>query len=97
MRECWLSPYGEVIYTGCSWGHANTAAKIIFERYNNGKFDSPQEVWLLDKYDSPTDFLEELGWVRFSTITNRWVILKTFKLTPSQKDKIFELTGDIFE
>lgn len=98
MKECWLSPYGELIYTGGEWEHANKAASIIFDRYNNGKYQDTNDVWCESMTKTPTDILEELGWVRFSTISNSWVVIDGYtRLTEEQKIRIFELTGDNFE
>ena len=95
MKECWLSPYGEVIYTSGMWGHAEAAAKILFERYNDGSWEGTQDVWreVIMEYNSPTDLLQEKGWIKFSTITNEWIIFK--EPTTDQKNKMFDLTGYI--
>lgn len=93
MKECWLSPYGELIYTGGEWEHATKAAAILFDRYNNGKWQFIEEIWC--DWKSPTEQLEELGWVRYSTVSNAWVVFEGYThLTAEQKNKIFELTGD---
>ena len=103
MRECWLSPYGEVIYTSGMWEHANTAAKILFERYNDGSWKNPGDVWYECATSwasySPTDMLQEKGWVRYSTVSNKWIVGEEYDIHPTQdqKDKIFDLTGEIVE
>lgn len=91
MKECWLSPYGQVIYTGGEWEHASKAAKILFEMYNNGKWKYIEEVWC--EWKNPSEQLEDLGWIRYSTITNNWVIDSNTKITTDQKNKMFDLTG----
>lgn len=91
IKECWLSPYGQVVYTNGEWLHATKAAKILFEMYNNGKWKDIEDVWV--EYKTPTEQLEELGWVRYSTITNEWVIHTNTKLTTDQMNKMFTLTG----
>ena len=48
MKECWLSPYGEVIYTNGKWDHASKAAEIILERYNNGSWENTSVVFSQD-------------------------------------------------
>ena len=95
MKECWLSPYGEIIYTNGEWEHASKAAKILFERYNNGKWEYIEEVWC--EWKTPTDLLEDLGWIRYSTISNNWVFDNSSKLTTDQKNKMFDLTGYVSE
>ena len=103
MRECWLSPYGEVIYTSGMWEHAETAAKILFERYNDGSWEDTQDVWCYTVMNwsskSPTDLLQEKGWIRHSTVSNKWIVGEEYGIHPTQdqKDKIFDLTGEIVE
>jgi len=100
MKECWLSPYGEVIYTSGMWEHAETAAKILFERYNNGSWEDTQDVWCdvassLGS-NSPTDVLQDkYGWIRYSIISNKWLVGWEYGIYPTeeQKNKMFELTG----
>lgn len=103
MKECWISPYGEVIYTNGEWDHASKAAEILFERYNDGSWENIQDVWCYTVMNwsskSPTDLLQEKGWIRYSTISESWIVGKDYDIYPTrdQKDKIYDLTGFIYE
>lgn len=103
MKECWLSPYGEVIYTKGQWDHASKAAEIILERYNNGSWKNTTDVWCAVASgwgsDSPSDYLQNEGWIRYSTISNKWIVGRDYHIYPTQdqKDKMYELTGFIYE
>ena len=103
MKECWISPYGEVIYTSGEWEHASTAAKILFERYNDGSWKSVQDVWYYTASNwtsyTPTDLLQEKGWIRYSTISNTWIVGEDYDIYPTteQKDKMYELNGFIYD
>lgn len=89
MKDCWLSPYGEVIYVEeeGKWLHCKTAAKILNERYNyNYDPNDPSIEWL--------DILHSKGWVRYSHFFNTGWIYNPYTITTDQKNKIYELTGD---
>lgn len=102
MNDCWLSPYGEVVDVP-TWGHANVAAKIILERYyaeNGERFEDTQDVWCSCNGESPTDMLESMGWIRYSsTYVHGWCVFKGYSKEPTreQKEKMFDLTGFIYE
>lgn len=104
MKECWISPYGEVIYTGGEWEHANKAAQILFERYNtDGKWKSPSDVWYeaasrCGSYTT-TDMLQEKGWIRYSTISEKWIVGDDYDIFPTtdQINKMFDLNGFVYE
>ena len=103
MKECWLSPYGEIIYTNGEWNHASKAAEIILKRYNDGSWKDTQDVWCGVAggwgSKSPSDYLQNKGWIRYSTISNNWIVGRDYDIYPTQdqKDKMFELTGFIYE
>jgi hypothetical protein len=87
MNNCWLSPEGEVIY--CI-NHDAEAWKIIKERFGL----SPSEV------REPSIFLGERGWMAYM---NRiwqvgwWCYYYGPDPTQKQIDKIFDLTGELYE
>ena len=105
MKECWISPYGEVIYTGGEWEHASKAAQILFERYNEDrKWKSVQDVWVdtasTYRSYSPTDLLQEkYGWIRYSTISEKWIVGDDYDIFPTtdQINKMFDLNGFVYE
>lgn len=92
MKDCWMSPYGEVLYCSGIWNHNSDAEKILIERYG---FKDALDID--DKYPDllASEVLEEIyGWCRYTTCANRgWMWLK--KLTTDQKNKIYDLTGEI--
>lgn len=85
LKDGWLSPYGEWVQSRY-WGHGITADEILQERYP----DSFERVG--GDYGECTSELEKLGWIRFTTITHKWIIEPFHKVTTAQKDKAFELT-----
>ena len=89
ISDGWLSPGGE--WFPCAyWGHTFKALDILRERYP-GVAEAMDGG--LEDYSLYTPKLEELGWIRYSTIFNNWVIPPKTKPTPSQKDKAWELTA----
>ena len=103
MRDCWLSPYGEVINCTGKWDHGGTAWRIMEFKLGLG-LDEIDELDM--EHGSITAALESLGWVRYTTLTNYatggyddigWVIKDGFEPTEDQKRKMFDLTGKIVE
>lgn len=94
--NCWLSPYGEVFECGCA-NHAHKANKIIEDVYH---IDACEAILTSDMYSTTYDFLEDKGWWRFSNLYNdisrgEWVGRN--RPTTDQKNKMFDLTGFIYE
>lgn len=96
MKDCWLSPYGEVIYIS-AWEHNTKAEQILIERY--GYTD---ELDIDDKhpFETATCVLEKKGWMRFTTTIDRWSCEHTInyeelfaKPTKAQIGRMYELTG----
>ena len=103
MKDCWLSPYGEVIYCSGKWNHGADAWKIMEETLG---FDIDKIDDLDIEYGSLTAALESLGWIRYTTLPNYktggyddigWVIKEGYTPTTEQKNKMFDLTGNIIE
>lgn len=103
MKDCWLSPYGKVIYCDCKWNHGKDAWRIMEE---NLGLDIDKIDKLDREYGSLTAALESLGWVRYTTLPNYatggyddigWVIKEGYIPTKEQQDKMFDLTGYIYE
>jgi hypothetical protein len=87
MYNCWLSPEGEVIPCNI---HEDEAWKIIKERYGV----SPTR-----RIDSSI-FLGERNWMAYHVriwSVGWWKYLYSKAPTQAQVDKIYELTGDVFE
>ena len=85
-RDCWLSPYGEVINCTGKWDHAGTAWKIMEEKLG-------LDLDEIDKLDrehgsltAATGGYDDIG----------WVIKDKFEPTEDQKRKMFDLTGFIY-
>ena len=102
MRDCWLSPYGEVINCQGKWDHGGTAWKIMEDKLS---FDIDKISDIID-HGSLTEGLESLGWVRYTTLPDYktggyddigWVIKEGYTPTEEQKSKMFELSGYIYE
>lgn len=102
MRDCWLSPYGEVVYCSGKWDHGETAWRIMEDKLG---FDI-DKISDIIMGGSLTEGLESLGWVRYTTLPNYatggyddigWVIKDGFEPTEDQKNKMFDLTGKIVE
>lgn len=91
MKDCLLSPYGEVIFCGGAWNHNTDAEKILIERYG---YNDALEIYEKHEFENATDVLMGYGWVRYSTCANRGWCFNKYKITTEQKNKIFELTGD---
>lgn len=102
MKDCWLSPEGEVIYCSGKWAHGGTAWGIMEENLG-------LDIDIIDDLDrthgSLTAALESLGWIRYTTLPNYatggyddigWVINDKYKPTKNQIDKMFDLTGYIY-
>ena len=99
MKDCWVSPYGEVVYIEENgiWLHAKTAAEILNERYNyNLNIYDPNVRYL--------DILHDKGWIRYSKYMVGYTggckggwIYNPFTITRDQKDKVFDLTGEVIE
>lgn len=92
MKDCWVSPYGEVIYIEEDgiWLHAKKAAEILNERYG---YD-------LDIYDPNyryLDILHDKGWIRHSKYMNTGWIYNPFTVTRDQKNTMFDLTGVVID
>ena len=103
MRDCWLSPYGEVINCTGKWDHGGTAWRIMEEKLG---LDLDEMDKLDREHGSLTAGLESLGWVRYTTLPNYktggyddigWVIKEGYIPTEEQKIKMFELSGYIYE
>ena len=103
MKDCWLSPQGEVVYCSGKWEHGRTAWKIMEENLGI-------DIDIIDDLDrtcgSLTTALESLGWIRYTTLPNYatggyddigWVINDNYKPTVGQKNKMYDLTGFIFD
>jgi len=92
INDCWVSPYGEVVYlekTG-RWLHAKTAGKILNENYGyDFDLSDPHIYWL--------NLLHSRGWIRYSNCMNTGWIYNPYTITEDQKQKIFELTGEIID
>lgn len=88
MKDCWLSPYGEIIKCSGAWNHNQDAQKILIERYG---FEDIYQIYDKYPFKNATDVLmDEYGWCRYSTCANQgWLYTK--ELTPDQKNKIFDL------
>ena len=87
MYNCWLSPEGDVI--SCI-NHDCEAWEIIKERYGL----SPSQV------REPSIFLGERNWMAYHArvwSVGWWKYLYSKAPTQAQVDKIYELTGDVFE
>ena len=102
MKDCWLSPYGEVINCTGKWDHTGAAWKIMEEKLG---LDLDEIDQLDREYGSLTAALESLGWVRYTTLPNYatggyddigWVIKDKFEPTTDQKNIMFDLTGFIY-
>ena len=48
---------------------------------------------------SPSDYLQDKGQIRYSTILNNWIVGRDYDIYPTQdqQNKMFELTGFIYE
>lgn len=99
MKDCWLSPYGEIIYCSGKWNHGKDAWRIM-EEILGLDIDKIDDLDI--KHGSLTAALESLGWVRYTTLPNYatggyddigWVIKEGYNPTEEQKNKMFELTG----
>lgn len=98
MRDCYISPQGEVYY-GIS--HFDIAERIVKKVYSIDK----AIIYSLDDADkqlailcNPEKFLEENGWMKYINRCNIgwWIHLEKVP-TQAQRDKIYELTGEVFE
>lgn len=87
MKDCWLSPYGEVIYVS-AWSHNQKAEELLIERYG---FEDEYHIYDKHPFENASDVLMKYGWIRYSTCANRGWLIET-KPTTEQKDKMFELT-----
>lgn len=94
MHDCWLSPYGEVIWCSGAWNHNQDAINLLIERYGYKDIIDIDDTF---PFKLATDILTEVyGWCRYSTCANRgWLWIKP--LTTEQKNKIFDLTGELFD
>ena len=98
MRDYYISPQGEVYY-GIS--HFDIAERIVKKVYGIDKAiiysldDADKQLAILS---NPEKFLEENGWMKYINRCNIgwWIHLEKVP-TQAQRDKIYELTGEVFE
>lgn len=90
MSDCWLSPYGDV---HVCVDHEEGGNTILDDLGLNELFNKSRFFPLVDC------FLESLGYVKYSTNQQHpdWCITSNTRLTQAQIDKIYELTGEVFE
>ena len=89
MKNCWLSPRGDVYY--CKLNHI-IEAELIVEDLNL------MEEFIEGPCDDLNEFLEMKGYVKWSEKSPLgWCITSYTRLTQAQIDKIYELTGEVFE
>lgn len=88
MKDCWLSPYGEVIYVS-AWSHNAKAEELLIERYG---FKDIYDIDDKHPFETASDILMKYGWIRYSTCANRGWLMEV-KPTSEQKNIMFDLTG----
>ncbi|MBQ2600697.1 hypothetical protein II582_05130 [bacterium] len=90
MSDCWLSPHGDVYYC---FSHIAEANNIIDKYGLNDEFAESRY------FPHVEPFLESKGWIKYSTnrIYPDWCFTQRTHLTQTQIDKIYELTGEVFE
>lgn len=90
MKDCWLNPFGEIVWCRGAWSHNQDAERILIERYG---FEDEIDIYSRYPFKNATDVLmDEYRWCRYSTCANRgWCWNK--ELTTDQKNKMFDLTG----
>ncbi|MBQ3414822.1 MAG: hypothetical protein IJH39_05650 [Clostridia bacterium] len=92
MRDCWLSPYGEVIYVS-AWSHNTKAEELLIERYG---FEDIYDIYDKHPFETASDVLMKYGWIRYSTCANRGWLMEV-KPSSEQKNKMFDLTGYVYD
>ena len=87
MYHCWVSPKGEVI--ACN-NHDVKAWKIILERFGIRPADVRE----------PSVFLGDKRWIAYNNHpcnVGWWIYYCSEGPTQAQIDKVYELTGDIYD
>lgn len=95
MKDCFLSPEGDVYYGRT---HQDIADYIVKTVYKIDIVNDDLDIDEFEKYRDSKRFLVENGWIEY---INRyhvgWWIDPSKTPTQAQIDKIYELTGEIFE
>ena len=96
IKDCWLSPKGDVYWCREYESHMRAAERLICELNLTEEFSKFKEEF---PNMSEGTFLYRKGFVRYI----RWILPKerwainNHRLTKAQKDKIYELTGDFYD
>lgn len=98
MKDCFLSPEGDVFYGHVNETHQDIADYIVKTVYKIDIVNDDLDIHEFEKYRDSKRFLVENGWIEY---INRchvgWWIDPNKTPTQAQIDKIYELTGEIFE
>ena len=111
MRDCWLDPYGNVYYVE-PFGHSRFAQEQLSDEFPMENETTPLREGPLgiDTWDergfcgSFEETLMRRGWIRYSTTTDQWCYGRDWdgwevypRPTSAQRNKMFDLTGEIVE
>lgn len=98
MKDCFLSPEGDVFYGHVNETHQDIADYIVKTVYKIGIVNDDLDIHEFEKYRDSKRFLVKNGWIEY---INRyhvgWWIDPSRTPTQAQIDKIYELTGEVFE
>ena len=100
MTDCWLDPYGNVYYV--EFGkHDDFAYDYLQDEFPSDR----REDWTSDLVSgSYVETLMSRGWTRYTTTSEQWCYGRDWggwerypRPTRAQRDRMFDLTGEIVE